>query len=220
MKPSVLVFLTLLLQGPAAMAQEIKDADSIIERLQKRYDSTIDLVADFRQETEFKTLRRTLQARGKLYFKRPGKMLWRYDQPKDQVLLGDGKSLYFYQPEQGQVVKSPLGSAFRSDIPLSFLLGMGNLRRDFQAMLKGFEKGNYLLELRPKLDSGGIGEFFLGIEGEQFDILWARIRDPAGNVTTVRFFNLQRGVGLRDSLFRLQVPEGVDVVELGSSTSP
>lgn len=188
----------------------------MIERLQRSYDSAVDFVADFRQETEVKTLNRNLKAWGKVYFKRPGRMLWRYDEPKGQLVLADGKSLYYYQPEQRQVIKTPLKNAFRSDTPLSFLLGIGNLKKDFTLRLKGVEQGHYVLQLHPKDESGRIGEIFLGVEREAFDIVWARIRDAAGNVTTIRFSRIQKGIGLKDSLFRLQVPDGVDVVELGS----
>lgn len=194
---------------------EVKEEDHVIESLQKSYDSAVDFVADFRQETELKTLSRNLKAGGKLYFKRPGRMLWRYDQPKGQFVLADGKSLYYYQPEQGQVLKSPLKNAFRSDTPLSFLLGIGSLKRDFKVSLKGMEEGRYILQLGPKKEMGGVGEIVLGIDRATFDIAWARIRDAAGNVTTIRFSNMQHGMGLKDSLFQLQVPDGVDVVELG-----
>ena len=59
-------------------------------------------------------------------------MLWRYEEPKGQFVITDGKHLYFYQPEQNQVIKSPLKNAFRGDIPLSFLLGLGNLKKGLQ----------------------------------------------------------------------------------------
>ena len=206
----------LLADNPLRAAAETKSEEYVIDSLQKSYDSAVDFVAEFRQETELKTLNRTLKAWGKLYFKRPGRMLWQYDEPKGQFVLADGKSLYFYQPEQGQVIKSPLKNAFRSDIPLSFLLGIGNLKKDFKASLKDLEQGHYVLQLGPKGELGGVGEIVLGIDRDTFNILWSRIRDAAGNVTTIRFSNMRRGVGLKDSLFRLQVPDGVDVVELGS----
>lgn len=206
--------------GFSSGAGEIKDAESVIVNLQKRYDSTVDFVADFQQETEVKTLSRNLKAWGQLYFKRPGKMLWRYDEPKGQLVLADGKSLYYYQPEQGQVIKTTLNSAFRSDIPLSFLLGIGNLKRDFKATLKGSEQGNYILQLGPKAELSGVSELLLGVESQGFDIVWARIRDAVGNVTTVRFSHLRRGMGLKDSIFHFKVPDGVDVVELGSQPTP
>ncbi|HEX2931385.1 MAG TPA: outer membrane lipoprotein carrier protein LolA, partial [Candidatus Binatia bacterium] len=133
--------LSLLLLAVAAMsgiparsfAADSNSADAIVDRLQKSYDGTQDFVADFRQETEVKTLNRTLKSSGKVSFKRPGKMLWQYDEPKGQFVLADGKFLYFYQPEQNQVIKSPLKNAFRGDIPLSFLLGLGNLKKEFNA---------------------------------------------------------------------------------------
>jgi outer membrane lipoprotein carrier protein len=212
----LLLVIFLIADGLPCFGGEIKEEERVIEGLQRSYDSAVDFVADFRQETEVKTLNRNLKAWGKVYFKRPGKMLWRYDEPKGQLVLADGKSLYYYQPEQRQVIKTPLKNAFRSDTPLSFLLGIGNLKRDFTLRLKGLEQGHYVLQLHPKDESGRIGEIFLGVEREAFDIVWARIRDAAGNITTIRFSRIQKGVGLKDSLFRLQVPDGVDVVELGS----
>jgi outer membrane lipoprotein carrier protein len=210
-----LLCLTSTVPGATLEKDEPKREAAVIERLQRSYDTAGDFEADFRQETEVKALNRTLKAWGKVYFKRPGKMLWRYDEPKGQWVLADGKSLYLYQPEQSQIIKSPLQNAFRSDIPLSFLLGLGELKRDFKVTLKGQEKGHYVLQLRPKGEQSGLGEVELGVDRQVFDVLWARVRDAVGNVTTVRFSNTRKGIGLKDSFFRLQVPDGVDVVELG-----
>lgn len=204
------------LPGDSQNRGESSHEASIVERLQKSYNAVVDFTADFRQETEIKTLSRTLKARGKVYFKRPGKMLWRYDEPKGQWVLADGKSLYLYQPEQSQILKSPLRNAFRSDIPLSFLLGLGDLKRDFKVTLKSQQERHYILQLGPRGELAAVGEIELGVDRQEFDVLWARIRDAVGNLTTVRFINMKKGVGLKESLFRPQIPDGVDVVELGS----
>ena len=201
--------------NPYSFAAESRSADQIVDSLQKNYDATVDFVADFRQETEVKTLNRNLKAWGKLSFKRPGKMLWRYEEPKGQFVLADGKNLYFYQPEQNQVIKSPLKNAFRSDIPLSFLLGIGNLKRDFNATLKSTDENQHVLSLEPKGDWGGFSEILVGVSRTTSDILWVSIRDAASNVTSIRFSGMRKGVGVQESLFRFQVPDGVDVVELG-----
>lgn len=192
------------------------NGDAVADALQKRVNSTAEFVADFRQETEIKTLGRTIKSAGKVFFKRPGRMLWRYDEPKGQYVVADGKYLYLYQPEQAQVIKTPLRSAFRSDVPLSFLLGMGNLKRDFQYDLKGAEKDAYLLKLIPKSELGQVGELTLGVDASSFDLKWVRIQDAVGNVTTVRFSSLRRGVEVKDALFQPEIPKGVEVVELGS----
>jgi outer membrane lipoprotein carrier protein len=196
-------------------AAEPKSAEQVVDALQKNYDATIDFIADFQQETEVKTLNRSLKAWGKLSFKRPGKMLWRYDEPKGQIVLTDGSHLYFLQPEQNQVIKSPLKNAFRSDIPLSFLLGLGNLKKDFNAVLKATEKDEYILRLEPKGEAGGFSEILLGVSRSSADIVWVSIRDAANNLTSLRFSNMKKGVGLNDSLFRINIPQGVDIVELG-----
>jgi outer membrane lipoprotein-sorting protein len=103
-------------QGQAAAAAD--NADAIVEALQKNYDATTDFVADFRQETQVKTLNRSLKANGKISYKRPGKMLWNYENPKGQFVLADGKYLYYFQPEQNQVIKSPLKNAGLFNIEL------------------------------------------------------------------------------------------------------
>jgi chaperone LolA len=196
-------------------AAEPKSAEQVVDALQKNYDATIDFIADFQQETEVKTLNRSLKAWGKLSFKRPVKMLWRYEEPKGQIVLTDGSHLYFLQPEQNQVIKSPLKNAFRSDIPLSFLLGLGNLKKDFNAVLKATEKDEYILRLEPKGEAGGFSEILLGVSRSSADIVWVSIRDAANNLTSLRFSNMKKGVGLKDSLFRINIPQGVDIVELG-----
>jgi len=201
--------------GYLQAAEEPKNDDQVVDNLQKSYDSAVDFTADFRQETELKTINRTLKAWGKVSFKRPGKMLWRYEEPKGQWVLADGQNLYFYQPEQGQVLKSPLKNAFRSDVPLTFLLGIGNLKRDFKVTSKDMEGGQHVLQLGPKDGSKGVDEVALGVDPQTFAIGWARIRDPGGNLTTVRFTNMRRGVGLNDALFKPQFPNSVDVVEMG-----
>ncbi len=201
--------------GAYGSAADGQSADQIADSLQKNYDATVDFVADFRQETEVRTLNRNLKAWGKLTFKRPGKMLWRYEEPKGQIVLADGKNLYFYQPEQNQVIKSPLSNAFRSDIPLSFLLGLGNLKKDFNVALKGSDENQFVLRLEPKGDLGGFSEVNVGVSRSTSDILWVSVRDAASNVTTIRFSGMRKGVGVQESLFRFQVPDGADVVELG-----
>ncbi len=202
--------------GLVVSAEGTKNAESILRGLQKKYESTIDFMADFQQVTELKTLNRIIEASGMVYFRRPGKMLWRYEDPKGQLILADGEYLYYYQPEEKQVIKSRLSKAFLSDTPLSFMLGIGDLKRDFNGTLIGTETDHFIIRLTPKEELGGVGELRLGIEKGDFDIVWARIEDAVGNVTTIRFSGMQREVGFADSIFRLEVPEGVDVIELGT----
>src|SRR5690348_10836466 len=79
------VFALLLASSPFVLPPVSLSAaesdDQIVDQLQKSYDSIIDFTADFRQETEYKTLNKTIKAYGKVSYKRPGKMLWKFDEP-------------------------------------------------------------------------------------------------------------------------------------------
>ena len=94
------------------------NADSVLDHIQKRYDSTKDYEADFEQETEYRTVNRKIFGKGKVYYSKPAKMLWSYEKPDGQFVLADGRYLYFYQPAEKQIIKTALGAAFRSDLPL------------------------------------------------------------------------------------------------------
>jgi outer membrane lipoprotein-sorting protein len=113
------------------------------------------------------------------------------------------------------VIKSPLKNAFRGDIPLSFLLGLGNLKKDFNATLKASEDSQYVVRLEPKGEAGGFNEILIGVSKASYDIVWVSVRDAASNLTTLRFSGMRKGVGLKDSLFEVQIPKGADMVELG-----
>lgn len=207
----ILAILTAL--APQAGA---RNAGDVVREVQRRYDSTRDYSAEFHQTTEYRTLNRSIAGRGSFYFSRPGKMLWRYEEPAGQFVLSDGRHLYFYQPAERQVIKTAVRGAFRSDLPLSFLLGIGKLERDFRAELLVGTADGHRLRLTPRRADTGLREIILTADAERYDIRRVRIEDGGGNVWTFGFENIRRGVVLDPSVFRLKVPQGVDIVEFGS----
>ena len=143
-------------------------------------------------------------------------MLWRGQEPDGQFVLSDGKHLYFYQPAERQVIKTALGSVFRSDLPLSFLLGIGDLERDFRPELMESTDHGRRLKLFPRKADSGVREIHLTVDPGNHDIRQVLIEDGGGNRWTFRFENIRRGVGFDPSFFQLEVPQGVDIVEFGS----
>ena len=190
--------------------------ESLLDRIQKRYDSTKDYRADFEQETEYSTLNRTIRGRGKVYYSKPAKMLWEYDEPDGQFVLADGTHLFFYQPAEKQIIKTLLGAAFRSDLPLSFLLGIGKIRTFFRTGVVEEVGGDYLINLYPKEANTGLEKLQLLITSRDYDIKRAQIEDTGGNRWTINFRNIERDIGLEPSVFQLKAPKGVDIVEFGS----
>ena len=196
-----------------AGAQDTRD---IVREVQRRYDDSREYSADFRQITEYRTLNRRVAGAGRVFFSKPAKMLWRYQEPAGQFVLSDGKHLYFYQPAERQVIKTAIGSVFRSDLPLSFLLGIGDLARDFRPESMDSTDGGQRLKLFPRKANTGVREIQLTVDPGNYDIRQVLIEDGGGNRWTFHFHNIRRGVALDPSLFRLDVPQGVDIVEFGS----
>lgn len=192
------------------------EAESLLQRIQERYDSTKDFTADFEQETEYRTLNRTIRGKGKVYFSKPGKMLWVYDEPDEQFVLADGTHLYFYQPVEKQIIKTALGTAFRSDLPLSFLLGLGQIRSDFRPGTVSQSGEDIQIELYPKQTETGLERLQLTVTHENYDVKRARLEDAAGNQWIIHFQNVDRSIELQPSVFELRAPQGVDIVEFGS----
>ena len=184
----------------------------VIRKLQARYDATKDFTADFTQTVEAVTLGKPLQSTGQVYFKRPGRMRWEFLEPEKQTIVADGTLLWVYQPEHHQVLKTPFRAAFQSATPISFLLGVGQLRNDFDATLLSTGVDVVRLKLVPKREHE-IGVLVLDVGPQTYDILAAEVTDPLGNVTRLSFSNLKRDVGLDDSPFTFTIPPGTDVVE-------
>lgn len=199
----------LLAAGYSAQASSVS---AIVKNLQARYESTAGFSANFTQEVESATLGQKSESHGTVVFKKPGRMRWEFTEPK-QTLVSDGKFFWFYQPADNQVIKTPFQQAFNSTTPASFLLGVGQLEKDFSIDLAGETKEAYQLRLTAKENPQAIGVLELTVNATTFDIEQAVVTDPLGNVTRLRFSNIDRTTPIHDAVFHFSPPAGVDVVE-------
>ena len=187
-------------------------AAELAARLQARYDETRAFHADFVQDVRSAALGRTLTSRGHVYFEKPGRMRWEFAEPQ-QTLIADGASFWLYQPAEKQVIKTPFRSAFNSQTPISFLTGVGRLEEDFTVSPQGETEQVHRLRLSPKQDAAAVGHLDVEVDKATFDILQATVTDPLGNMTRLRFRNIERVDDLDDGLFRFALPAGVDLVQ-------
>jgi len=208
---------------PVSSKGQTLSLDEVVAKVQEQYEMHTDFKASFLQESLIKSLGKKQQAEGMVYFKKPGKMRWVYRQPTKQEIISDGKSLWTYRPEDNQVIVARMPQAFQSKAPATFLAGIGNLKRDFQArFLKEPSSGkDYSLELIPLEAQGSLEKLFLIVERETFKILQAKVQDVMGNVTQMNFSKIQFDNHLSDSLFTFTPPKGVEVFNLpGSAPAP
>ena len=192
-----------------ASADALKDA---LARLQARYETTRTLSADFRQSIESPTLATPLQSKGTMAFEKPNRMRWEYEKPDPQLIVGDGETLWIYQPEDKQAIKAPLGEVFQTTTPVSFLAGLGHIDRDFNATLERDEAERWVLRLVPKKEKS-IGTLVLMVRKSDAGVDEARVTDSLGTTTRLVLSGEKRNVDLDPKLFRFTPPPGVDVVK-------
>jgi outer membrane lipoprotein carrier protein len=206
-------FLSAVFSSPslAGASGDVSAAD-IVTHLQARYESTDGFRADFNQEVESATLGQKVESHGTVSFKKPGRMRWEFAQPK-QTLVSDGAFFWLYQPAERQVLKTPFQEAFRSNLPVTFLTGVGHIDKDFAVSVTRQTDETYYLRLTPQQDADAVGTLELAVQADNFDIIQVTVTDPLGNVTRLSFSNIDRNAAPDDALFHFTVPDGVDVVE-------
>jgi outer membrane lipoprotein carrier protein len=182
-----------------------------LDALQQRYDATRTLTADFRQTVQSPTLAGTLESRGTVAFEKPNRMRWDYRAPDVQTIVGDGETLWIYQPAEKQVIKAPLKDAFQATTPITFLAGLGRIERDFEPSLEREDGERWVLRLKPRGDAG-IGTLLLTVRKRDAAVEEARVVDPLGTETRIAFSDERRNAALDPGLFRFTPPAGVDVV--------
>ncbi|MEW5977026.1 MAG: outer membrane lipoprotein chaperone LolA [Acidobacteriota bacterium] len=196
-----------------------------MESLQKKYSQVRDLKMDFIQN--FSAPRRGLRSEtGTLYLRRPGKMRWEYTTPTDKLFISDGKNVYFYLPDRRQVQKSRVKETQDLRLPFLFLLGRGNLKKDFSKVEwavdeRPFFQGNEILLAYPKKSIDGLSKILMEFEPQRLQLQRIIIYDVDGSKSEFVFTNIQENTGLAERLFAFQIPPGVDVVgadhDLGGS---
>ena len=206
----VLVLAILVLASSTSVrADALKDA---LAKVQSRYETTKTMEAQFKQTVESPTLTSPLKTSGTVAFEKPNRMRWDYDPPDKQTIVGDGSTLWLYQPDMNQVIKAPLGEAFQAATPLTFLSGLGQLERDFNASLERETPDTWVLKLVPKQDAA-LGILGLTVRKSDASIAEARITDSVGTTTRIAFANERRNGAIAAGRFTFTPPPGVDVVK-------
>jgi len=193
-------------------------ARAVAANVQSFYDQTTTVSAKFFQTYVNKLYQRTDRSKGRVVFKKPGKMRWNYELPNGKVIASDGRKLLVFEPgdasEPGQVFEQAIAD---SQLPqaLSFLMGTGRLENDFMFRLldaakEGFANGD-VLELRPRVASPHYERILFFVERDQRLRGLVRrvlIIDPNGNRNRFDFsaFEFNRSAG--DDQFRFQPPAG------------
>ncbi len=204
--------------GKENIARQVRD---LVKRVDSRYATTKDLQADFTQETRIEGFDTPLQSSGRVYIKKPGYLRWDYTKPSvEQIYVHDDR-LQMYVPKHNQILKGNLSMMVATKAPLELLQGVGKLTEHFEVQPtdggRTGEGGLPLLTLIPKNHgqpgSSTLARIVLEIQPDTYFIRSIALHEASGNISTFRFTNVKANAGIDDTVFTLDAPEDVIVVE-------
>jgi outer membrane lipoprotein carrier protein len=202
---------------PAGSPEASPCVKRTVAAVQKRYEGVSDLSARFVQTTLAVSLggggATPTRSSGRVTFAKPGRMRWDYEEPEKSLVVSDGEILWIYDPAYGEAQRLPMGGAFLSGAAIQFLLGDGDMLRDFQVEELSCGEEKVELELLPRAPASYEKLRIVANPGSG-DISRTVIVDLLGNVTEIGFSELRVDQKPPDDVFRFEPPEGVTVVDL------
>lgn len=166
---------------------------------------------DFTQQQlgKSKSGRANAPSSGTFVFARPGKFIWTYQKPYEQVLQADGETLYIYDKDLNQVTTRKLGNALGSS-PAAILFGSNKLEENFTLTEAGTRDGLEWLNATPKAKDTSFEQISIGLKGGV--PLAMELKDTFGQTSRLNFTNFQRNPQLGAQQFKFEAPKGADVV--------
>lgn len=207
------VLISLLFLLTTAVTTSASELDQLITGLQAKYQRLNTLTADFTQ-TYNTPGERTRRESGQLQLKKPGKMRWDYASPESKLYVSDGKTIYEYIPAERIATRASAKETDDWRAPFMFLLGRGNLRRDFARIEFANESpvraGNRVLRMVPKRSSD-IRELLIEIEPKTLGLARLSLLKQGNVRIDFLLNNVQENVVIADTAFVFKPPAGVSV---------
>lgn len=207
---ALLIGLLVLLLAPASALTE--DAQDVLARVRKKYDSVTDATLRFSQEVKFPLAGINQRLEGKLLLKKTNKYRVELD---GQTIVTDGQTVWSYAVATNQVLIDKFKLNERMLSPERLLTTAPD---EYAAHIVGKEKigsaETIALLLTPRSESASVKSLRLWVDEGTSLVKQVLLVDVSGRETlyTVRDIDINRG--LEDSRFVFTVPEGVEVVDL------
>jgi outer membrane lipoprotein carrier protein len=163
----------------------------------------------FAQMVLDKNMKKLQEVTGTMQFSRPGKFRWEYHKPYEQVIVGDGVKLWVYDKDLNQVTERKLDAALGAS-PAALLAGSNEIDKSYELSSIGAQEGLDWLEAIPKTKDTAFERIRLGFSKTGLEAM--ELRDQFGQVTVIKFADVERNTKLAADAFTFVIPKGADVI--------
>jgi outer membrane lipoprotein carrier protein len=166
--------------------------------------------ADFKQTITDGQGKELRSAAGKFYLERPGRFRWDYSEPSEQLILADGKQIWFYDKDLAQANVRDMDGTL-SSTPAMLLSGSGSVSAAFDIKQLPADGGLRWFQLIPKHSNTDFQLVRIGFDknGELASMFLA---DKLDQITQLTFTNPTKNPKFAPDLFAFTPPPGVDVI--------
>lgn len=221
----ILLLIILLTVGPVSAQDRAFDclesgtidsvrARELTARVQKAYASISSIQGRFAQNSYVDALEISEASVGQVWFKKPGLMRWHYTSPSEQIFVVREGTLWLYQVEPRQVIVDDFKETLISDLPVSFLLGIGDINRDFRLLKACQNPQGIVMDLAAAQGSAKGAElksFKLLVNADSFIPKGALIIDVGNNSTAMLLEDVVLNAELPAEVFSSDFGSGLDV---------
>ena len=151
------------------------------------------------------------KAQGTLVIVRPGRFRWELtpDGSSPQLMVADGKNLWFYDRDLEQVSVKAATAALTAT-PAGLLSGDGNIRELFTVAPAGKKDGFDWVLVTPRESDADFREARLGFGESQLKRMV--LKDKLGQTVRLEFFKSERNLPVAESEVKFTPPSGADVI--------
>jgi outer membrane lipoprotein carrier protein len=156
------------------------------------------------------------KAQGTLIIVRPGRFRWELtpDGGAPQLMVADGRNLWFYDRELEQVSVKPATSALTAT-PAGLLSGDGNIRELFTVAPAGRKDGFDWVVVTPKESDADFREARLAFgpgQRQEGELKRMVLKDKLGQTVRLDFFKSERNPPVAEAEVTFTPPSGADVI--------
>jgi len=192
----------------ASLAAPLLSAASL-DRFHAFIRTTQSARADFEQKVFDRNKKLVQESRGNFAFQRPGRFRWTFSKPYAQLIVGDGEKVWVHDEDLNQVTVRKLSKALGAT-PAALIAGSADIEQAFVFTDSGEKDGLEWLDAKPRDRDAGFERIRMGFGLAGMDAM--ELVDQFGQVTVLRFSNLQRNPKIDPAVFRFTPPKGADVL--------
>ncbi|WP_409982930.1 outer membrane lipoprotein chaperone LolA [Roseateles sp.] len=165
--------------------------------------------AEFTQTVTSPDGKRKKTSSGSFEFQRPNQFRFVYNKPFEQLIVGDGKKVWMYDPDLQQASSRKLDQALGAS-PAALLAG-ANIERDFELKALPDAQGYSWVQAVPRQADAVVQNLRIGFKGR--DLAAIELLDGFGQRSLIQFNALVPNASVAPDRFRFVAPPGADVID-------